>query len=65
MFLDLLMHSGSNAGLILLRDLIREGKLDAYLAARLVAYAGTFVKQPTVKLLQEFQVPRHFFFSTA
>ena len=55
-FLDLLLHSGSNAGIILLRDLIRDGKLDEHLAARLVAYAGAYVKQPSEKLLLEFQV---------
>ena len=54
LFLDLLLHSGSNAGLILLRDLIREGgHLDEMTAARLTAYAGAYVKQPSEKLLQE------------
>lgn len=56
MFLDLLLHSGSNVALILLRDLIHTDKLDELTAARLVGYAGVFVKQPTEKLLLEFQV---------
>lgn len=42
-------------GVILLRDLIREQQLDYFTAARLVAYAGAYVKVPTEKLLTEFQ----------
>lgn len=53
--MDLLLHSGSNPGIILLRDLIREQSLDAFTAARLVAYAGAYAKVPTEKLVLEFQ----------
>lgn len=53
--MDLILHSGSNVGIILLRDLIREQQLDAFAAARLVAYAGAYVKEPTEKLLLEFK----------
>lgn len=42
-------------GVILLRDLIREQQLDVFTAARLVAYAGAYVKVPSEKLLSEFQ----------
>ena len=55
LFLDLILHSGSNVGIILLRDLIREQQLDAFTAARLVAYAGAYVKEPSEKLLLEFK----------
>lgn len=52
--MDLLLHSGSNSGIVLLRDLIREGgHLDEMTAARLIAYAGAFVKTPNEKLLTE------------
>lgn len=54
-FLDLILHSGSNVGVILIRDLILEGSLDVWSAARLVAYAGIYVKEPSEKLLLEFQ----------
>lgn len=54
LFLDLLLHSGSNVGIILLRDLVRENQLDAFTAARLVAYAGAYVKEPSEPLLAEF-----------
>jgi Lipoprotein amino terminal region len=53
--LDLILHSGSNVGIILIRDLILEGSLDTWSAARLVAYAGIYVKEPSEKLLLEFQ----------
>lgn len=53
--MDLILHSGSNVGVILLRDLIREQQLDVFTAARLVAYAGAYVKVPSEKLLSEFQ----------
>lgn len=55
LFLDLILHSGSNPGIILIRDLIKEQKLDAFTAARLVAYIGAFVKVPSEKLILEFQ----------
>lgn len=53
--MDLLLHSGSNSGIILLRDLLRgeAGQLDEMTAARLIAYAGAYVKQPSEKLLLE------------
>lgn len=54
LFLDLILHSGSNVGVILIRDLILEGQLDVWTAARLVAYAGVYVKEPSEKLLLEF-----------
>lgn len=53
--MDLILHSGSNVGVILIRDLILEGSLDVWSAARLVAYAGIYVKEPSEKLLLEFQ----------
>lgn len=53
--MDLILHSGSNVGVILLRDLILEKQLDHFAAARLVAYAGAYVKVPTEKLVLEFQ----------
>jgi hypothetical protein len=53
--LDLILHSGSNVGIILLRDLILEGLVDGWTAARLVAYAGAYIKEPSEKLLLEFQ----------
>lgn len=52
--MDLILHSGSNVGVILIRDLILEGQLDVWTAARLVAYAGVYVKEPSEKLLLEF-----------
>ena len=55
LFLDLILHSGSNPGIILIRDLIKEQKLDAFTAARLVAYTGAFVKVPSERLVLEFQ----------
>lgn len=53
--MDLILHSGSNVGVILIRDLILEGQLDVWTAARVVAYAGVYVKEPSEKLLLEFQ----------
>ena len=55
LYLDLILHSGSNVGVILLRDLIQEKQIDHFTAARLVAYAGAYVKVPSEKLLIEFQ----------
>lgn len=60
LFLDLILHSGSNVGVILLRDLIREQLLDAFTATRLVAYASAYVKEPSEKLLLEFQTMADF-----
>ena len=53
--LDLLLHSGSNVGIILLRDLATERALDEWTAARLVAYAGAYVKEPSEALVQAVQ----------
>ena len=53
--MDLILHSGSNVGIILLRDLILEGLVDGWTAACLVAYAGAYIKEPSEKLLLEFQ----------
>ena len=49
--LDLLLHSGSNAGIVLLRDLVKERALDEWTAARLIAYAGAYVKEPSEALV--------------
>ena len=53
--LDLLLHSGSNVGIILLRDLVTERAIDEWTAARLVAYAGAYVKEPSETLVQAVQ----------
>jgi len=56
LFLDLLIQSGSSAGIVLLRDLIRTESLDERKAAHLVAAAGSHAQYPSDKLLDIFKV---------